>query len=190
MFCTFLIPTINRSTLKRSVDSVYAQTDQDWGIVVAWNGLVDVPQAFKTDDPRVKHVTSGGKFLGHDNVGAETRNLGLAVAEGEWIANLDDDDTVTPDYVACLKKEAEGFDLIHFRTLYPDPASDTRPSRGQYAFRADTVCNSHAFRLAFVREHNITYIDDKNEDWVTFKAMLDAGARAKMSDYATYKFRF
>lgn len=190
MFCTFIIPTIGRPALNRAIKSLFVQTDKHWTAIVVWDGAKKDAMPVLLHDYRITHLGTSGKKLGHGNVGALVRNVGLAIAQSEWIANLDDDDTVTPDYVERLKQESDGCDLIHFRTRYPDLQSDTRPGRSQTEFRADTVCNSFAFRLAFARAHNIQYIDDPSEDWATFKALLDAGATAKMSKHVTYNFGF
>lgn len=85
-----LIPTHNRKDLLRqAVASVLTQTGVDVEVVVIDNGSTDGTREMfaEVDDPRIVYL--------HDPnpIGpSAARNLGLEVATGDWIANLDDDD--------------------------------------------------------------------------------------------------
>jgi len=89
-----IIPTHNRAgMLGRAIQSVLAQTWQDFEIIVVSDGSKDnteeVVDSF--NDPRIrllKHKTVQGA--------AAARNTGLRVAGGNFIAFLDDDDEWTP----------------------------------------------------------------------------------------------
>ena len=131
--------------------------------------------------------------LGHDNVGAEVRNFGLYRIDRfenhpQWIASLDDDDTVTPDYVGRLKKESPGMDLIQFRALWEN-GIDIRPEIGEKRLLARTVCNAFAFRYEFAWLHELRFVDGTSEDWATISAFIAAGAETKISEYVTYQVR-
>lgn len=87
-----LIITYNRLTLlPKAVASVLAQSYQDWELVLVDNGSVDGTAAYgralAERDPRIRYFNNGV------NLGiAKSRNLGVALARGEYIAMLDSDD--------------------------------------------------------------------------------------------------
>ena len=95
---TVIIPTYNRAALlPRAVNSVLAQTCQDFELLIVDDGSADdtpaVIAAF--DDPRVRS-------LRHDvnRRLAAARNTGITHARGEYLAFLDDDDEFTADSIA------------------------------------------------------------------------------------------
>jgi glycosyltransferase involved in cell wall biosynthesis len=90
---TIVIPTRDRQTLlTRAVGSALAQSVPRIEVIVVDDGS---KQPIELDpDARLKivrHAESRGA--------SAARNSGLAAAEGEWIAFLDDDDELTRDFV-------------------------------------------------------------------------------------------
>ncbi|MFB6150293.1 MAG: glycosyltransferase family 2 protein [Haloarculaceae archaeon] len=92
---TVVIPTYNRAeVLPRAVDSVLAQSYEDFELLVVDDGSTDRTAAALAayDDPRLRVVTHG------DNRGANAaRNTGIAEASGEYVAFLDSDDSWAPE---------------------------------------------------------------------------------------------
>lgn len=89
-----VIPTYNRAELlSRAIDSVLAQTYDDFELLVVDDGSTDDTEAVVTayDDDRVR-------YLAHEtNRGANpARNTGIEAAEGEFVAFLDSDDEWRP----------------------------------------------------------------------------------------------
>lgn len=95
---TVFIPAFNREALiGESVASVLAQTWQDFELLVVDDGSTDrtceIVSSF--GDPRVRLVSNG------ENLGIpRTRNRGLELARGEYIAILDSDDRMRPERLA------------------------------------------------------------------------------------------
>jgi glycosyltransferase involved in cell wall biosynthesis len=90
-----IIPTHNRSGfLRRTLASVLRQKDVDLQIIVVDDGSTDdTPEMLAAiDDPRVTVLRNDTP----QKVSA-ARNRGIAVADGEWVAFLDDDDLWAPD---------------------------------------------------------------------------------------------
>jgi glycosyltransferase involved in cell wall biosynthesis len=95
-----IIPTHNRfELLKRAVQSVLAQTFQDFEIIIVNDGSTD-----QTRDYLTLLVNENSKIQAIHNTqslgGSRSRNAGIALAKGNWIAFLDDDDTWMADKLA------------------------------------------------------------------------------------------
>lgn len=84
-----IVPTIGRDTLKATIDSI----PTDWHPLV----IADGDEAFSTAcvmlaDTRARVVATPRS----DDVGHTQRNVGMKIAESEWLAFMDDDDTYAP----------------------------------------------------------------------------------------------
>jgi glycosyltransferase involved in cell wall biosynthesis len=98
MFCSTIIPSIGRATLRRTVESVLAQefdAGQHEVIVVNDSGQPLPPLGFE-HDPRVQIVTTGRRER------SVARNTGAAIARGAYLHFLDDDDWLVPGAMAAL----------------------------------------------------------------------------------------
>ena len=93
-----IIPVFNRAhLLGRTLDSVVAQSFEDFEVLVVDDGSDDDPAAVveSYQDPRLHYKRQP------ENKGvAAARNRGLREAKGEFIAFLDDDDEWFPDKLA------------------------------------------------------------------------------------------
>jgi len=85
-----IIPTHNRpELLKRAINSVLAQTYQDFEIIVVDDGDISAEDIVKSfSDSRIRFIRHETPHRG----GSATRNTGIKNATGEFIAFLDDDD--------------------------------------------------------------------------------------------------
>ena len=102
MLISVVIPSRNRADLlKRAVASALAQTFKDLEVIV----VIDGPDAQTVEalsliqDPRLRWTE-----LPESKGGNNARNVGSSMAEGAWIAFLDDDDEWFPDK---LERQAE-----------------------------------------------------------------------------------
>ncbi len=104
-----VIPTYNASDrLKRTIESVLAQTAPPLEIIVVDDGSTDATGAVCAafgDAIRYFAVTNGGQ--------QRARNIGAERASGTWVAFLDHDDLWHPEYTAELNEFAasHAFDL-------------------------------------------------------------------------------
>ena len=96
-----IIPVYNRiNTLRRCVESLLNQTYKDIEIILVDDESTDSTDVLcdelSKEDSRVKSMHVEG-----DGV-ADTRNRGIAVAQGEYLTFVDSDDYVAPDYIEKL----------------------------------------------------------------------------------------
>ena len=99
---TIIIPTHDRPLLlRRTLESLIAQTCQDFKVVVVSDtaGYLPPYQELSQLDQRFDFVLRCSGTPGP----AASRNVGLAIADSEYILFLDDDDTYRPDHLARLK---------------------------------------------------------------------------------------
>lgn len=94
---TVIIPTKNRlPLLKRAIESVKKQTCTNIEIIIideaSTDGTKEYLAALQQTDPFVK-VVFNSKSLG----AAQSRNLGIELAKGEFVAFIDDDDEWMPE---------------------------------------------------------------------------------------------
>jgi glycosyltransferase involved in cell wall biosynthesis len=182
-FATFIIPTIGRDSLRRSLASLYAQSDPDWAALVIGDGVNPAYDLDLHDLDRVAFFCPQEIF---DSAGL-TRNWGLSLFEsygpdvipnhlGEWIAFLDDDDHLKPEYVEHLRQHAEDYpwaEVIVFRMLHPTlgvlPASDGRLAWGSvgisYAAKRDVIKDRRFCKERAAEGHH--------EDWNLLKELMD-----------------
>lgn len=91
---SIIIPTHNRSELlKKAISSVLDQTFKDWEAIIVDDHSTDntreVVDGF--GEEKIKYIKNMGK-----NGPSVARNKGIAVASGEYVAFLDDDDEWLP----------------------------------------------------------------------------------------------
>ncbi len=103
-----VIPLYNKKeTIERAVNSVLAQTVQDFELIVVNNGSTDgsgdIVRNFS--DPRIRLVEQ-------ENQGVSmARNRGVSESTADWIAFLDADDEWRPDFLETV---------LALREKYPD----------------------------------------------------------------------
>lgn len=88
-----IIPTYNRSDLlKQAIDSVLAQTFSDYEVIVVDDGSTDDTGLMMKDySALVRYVK-----IAHTGLPAVARNVGLHMAQGDYISFLDSDDLWVP----------------------------------------------------------------------------------------------
>ena len=98
---TFIIPSIGRESLKFSIESLLNQTNSNWKAIIIFDGVKN-----NLNINHEKIITYEIEKKGSSiNQASEVRNYGISKANSEWIAFLDDDDTISNDYVEIFYNE-------------------------------------------------------------------------------------
>ncbi len=99
-----VVPSFNAGPwIAASLDSILGQTLPPGEVVVVDDGSTDdTPRILAAYGDRIRMVRAAHGGL------AAARNLGLAVATGDWIAFQDADDVARPDRLALLQEYLDG----------------------------------------------------------------------------------
>lgn len=106
-----VIPTYNQAHfLKEALVSVQNQTNNNWEVIVINNYSDDNTEEIVENfcDSRIRLVN-----FKNNGVIAASRNLGIKLARGEFVAFLDSDDSWDPEKLErCIEKLLSGYDLV------------------------------------------------------------------------------
>jgi glycosyltransferase involved in cell wall biosynthesis len=129
---TVVIPTYNRALeLARALDSLVAQTDADFDVIVCDDGSTE-------DIAAVTRAYLGLLRLqllqiGNSGGPARPRNLAVTAARTRWVSFLDSDDWWTPQRMVRVRASlVNGVDIVYHRlTVHrADASSGEKPSHG------------------------------------------------------------
>jgi glycosyltransferase involved in cell wall biosynthesis len=179
MFFSIIMPTYNSEKfIKTAIDSVVCQTCSDWELIIADNHSSDntVLLAQKYSDSRIKVVD-----ICNDGVVAASRNKGISVANGDWLAFLDSDDAWMPEklevflnYIAnnssveilasdTLTVAYDGDNRFLTRRLGDAPLIDTFFKTGNIVPMCSSVVRKNSvdkFGIQFSEESSLAGVED------------------------------
>ena len=96
--------------ISKIIEDILNQTYQDYEVLLVDDGSTDcsvnVCQEYEKKDSRIQVILNE-----HQGVSA-TRNTGISMAKGEYIAFIDADDRIEVDYLEQLYKNVKEYDLI------------------------------------------------------------------------------
>lgn len=103
-----IIPAYNAAgTIRRCIQSVLEQTYTEWEMIIVDDGSKDdtlgICQSYDDSRIRVLHKENGGV--------SSARNMGLNLAQGDYIAFIDSDDFIETDYLQHLS-HGLGYDIV------------------------------------------------------------------------------
>lgn len=179
-----IMPAYNAERwIAEALDSVLAQTWTNWELLILDDGSTDGTAALARDyaarDGRIRYCRNP------ENLGvAGTRNRGLSMARGAWVALLDSDDSWRPEKLARQLSlgQQEQADIVYCSySLLGDSCADfIVPARTTYAsmlrssvFSCSTVLLSQ--RVARSCRFPTQYY---HEDYALWLALLRSGFRA------------
>ncbi|HEY0395682.1 MAG TPA: glycosyltransferase family 2 protein [Candidatus Elarobacter sp.] len=122
---TVIVPTYDHAdTLWFSLGSVFAQTVQDFEIVVVGDGAPErtgeIVRAFAERDPRIRYeLTPKG-----ERHGEAARHRAVESANGTYVAYLSDDDLWFPDHLETLAGMLRDCDVAHTMQIDVTPEGE------------------------------------------------------------------
>ena len=189
---TFIIPTIGRSTLINSINSLKNQTIKDWHAIIIFDGIYcNIDIDVYGNDNRIKVLECEKKGLSINSAG-EVRNYGMSFIETKWIAFLDDDDIIETDYIETFYNEINlcndlqlDLDLIIFRMNDNDRII---PKLNTDNFYLCDVGISFIFKKE-IYDEGCKFTPDGAEDFLYLDKIRTSGKRMMISPYVKYYVR-
>jgi glycosyltransferase involved in cell wall biosynthesis len=188
---TFVVPSIGRQTLKRSLESLINQKNKNWKCIVGFDGISEelVNKDLLLDDPRINYLYFNekiGQSAEHGN-GGMVRNRIMNHIDTEWIGFLDDDDCLYENYIDELHLcNPNDLDCIVFRMRYENNQSLILPPPGMDIIAQNLVGISFAVRNDFIKNRGIEFINSNSEDFNFLSSIISNDARLKISESVTY----
>lgn len=194
---TVIIPVYNcEDWLQRSIDSVYAQTFQDFEIIAINDGSTDgSTEILRTNAAQKRNFT----LIEQENRGQGiARNRAIGLARGEFIQFLDSDDFLDPSAleVTIGRADRDNSDLVHFdwktTSLIPErPATFNYFNNEPYWHKGvleNRECShlvrmgsyftvNNLYRREFLNKWNIRYDEDHIYEDIPF--MIQVASRAE-----------
>jgi len=191
---TFIIPSIGRESLFYSAESLINQTITEWKAIIVLDGITinmlnnNILNLLEDERFEVHEIEKVGLNI---NQAAKVRNYGMSVVDEncEWIAFLDDDDTIARDYIETFKNELFIYpecDVYIYRMINNDHR--VIPKLNSMNFQ---VCD---VGISFIIKRNI-YISglefepDGTEDYIYLNKIRKNGYKIIISPYVKYYVR-
>jgi glycosyltransferase involved in cell wall biosynthesis len=182
---TFIIPTIGRSTLSKTLDCLINQTNPNWKAIVIFDGISPTIQ---NTDPRICIIESPKLGQGINSAGL-VRNYGITFADTEWVAFVDDDDNLSRRYVDIFIEESSEYtlaDIIIFRMRVLD--GNIFPKLSTESFYQNQVGISFAVKKKIFDDEHI-FIPSTAEDFIYLDGARNKKYNIMISPYVTYFVR-
>lgn len=182
---TFIIPTIGRSTLSNTLDSLIKQTNPNWKAIVIFDGISSTIQ---NTDPRI-HIIESPKLGEGTNSAGLVRNYGITFADTEWVVFVDDDDSICERYVEIIIAESSSYtlaDIIIFRMK--TPCHCILPNLSTDTFYSCQVGISFAVKKKVFDEGHV-FIPHPGEDFNYLNEAINKKYNIMISPFVTYFVR-
>jgi glycosyltransferase involved in cell wall biosynthesis len=191
-----IVPCYNLGEyLAEAVDSVLAQTCQDFEIVVVDDGSTDGPtneilSTFSRPKTRVLHAPHAGL--------AAARNLGIASTSGEYVCALDADDRLASTYLEKTAALLDGDSSLAFASAwlrtFGEESWEWKPERCDLPtlLWEDTVLTAALVRRAAVEAvggYDTAMPEQGDEDWDLWLTLVERGYRGVILPEILFEYR-
>ena len=188
---TFVIPSKGRLTLRRTLESIYNQSDDGWRVIIVCDGLqvVVCPDIQESENTSVIFTE---KNLGVDrNSAGAVRNVGLSYVTTPWAGFVDDDDTVSFDYVRHLRNDSRRHPQVKtiiFRMMFENRRILPPPEAKWFV--KNRVGISFAVNMQMMWSNNMQFIPSRIEDFDLLHRILQIpNLEMLMSSHVAYYVR-
>jgi hypothetical protein len=189
-YITFIIPTIGRKTLLNTLNSLLNLKDSDWKAIILFDGITN-EYGDLINDKRfyvIEIKEKKGSFDINGKAGF-VRNIGIEyVSHTRWIGFVDDDDTLSPNYIDNLRLEDKvnnNLNVCVFRMI--DSNNNITPPKNEFGIHKGSIGISFAIKNNIFR--NITFKNDNYEDYYFLKECEFKNYAILISNYITYFVR-
>jgi hypothetical protein len=192
-FITFIVPTVNRATLFRTLASIRQQTSQRWKVIVIFDGCAPTDESILAllKDSRFLYVSikkHGVLSSNQHGQAGQIRNIGMSMVTTPWIGFVDDDDVILPNYIEKLMEESDNLsvaDLISFRMIDTDQLVPPPFCQG---ILPNQIGISFAIKTSLFKE-GFLFTQSEREDYHFVKDVHRARKIIILSSHITYLTR-
>jgi len=192
-FITFIIPTINRVTLFRTLTSIRQQTNQRWKAIVLFDDCAPTDESLLSllQDTRFLYISikkHGVLSSNQHGKAGQIRNIGMSMVTTPWIGFVDDDDVILPKYIEHLMEESSSLsnaDLISFRMIDVDHLV---PPPLCQSILPNQIGISFAIKTSLLKE-GFLFSQSEMEDYHFVKEVHRAKKMIILSSHITYLTR-
>ena len=176
---TFIIPSIGRPTLNKTIDSLLAQNKSNWKAIIVFDGVDPI----NVNDPRIQCYQISK--TGIANHAGRVRNFAIDKVDTEWMAFVDDDDTLSANYLNYFEEEISSdkdADCVIFRMLdkgFVFPEDKTKKF----------VINHVGISFAVRKNLNIKFEPSCTEDFYYLNTIREMKKKIILSSHLTYFVR-
>ncbi|NFP91586.1 glycosyltransferase family 2 protein [Clostridium sporogenes] len=185
---SIIMPVYNcQKYIEKAINSVITQTYKSWELIViddeSKDNTIKIIEKLSNKDQRIRF------YKNEKNLGvSETRNKGISLANGEWIAFLDSDDMWKPSklekqIIISNTVEAEfiftGSSFINENGIYYEGILEVPEKVNYKKLRNHNVisCSSVLIKKKFFKDIRMEK-DDMHEDYAVWLRVLNTGVCA------------
>lgn len=177
---TFIVPTVGRDTLHRAITSIKEQTNPNWRAIICFDRVK--PFIEQTDKISVLQFTQSI----HSWRAGAVRNFAIASATTPYIGFLDDDDSITPDYLDRLVEVKDEADIVIMQMQFQSKEK-VLPRAANEIFTMNRVGISFAVRTDVFK--TIRFRHQKCEDVFFLREAKTKKMRIKFHPHIVYRVR-
>lgn len=191
---TVFVPAYNvEHFIERCLDSIVAQTYQNFEIVVVNDGSPDnsetVIKTYQKKEPRLRYFYQENQGLG------EARNHGIREAKGKFICFIDSDDFIEPTYLeelyGAIKREKADIAYCGMQRVTKDHKvveSIYQTEEELWSFEQPSACNK-LYRTELFRKFDIRFpIRTLYEDLATIPKLLMVSSKNVRVESCLYNY--
>lgn len=182
---TFIVPSIGRPTLAETVQSINTQTNPQWKAIIVFDGVKPTTDIIPSS-PKIQILEIEKQGQGKNSAG-NVRNEGMRNVNTDWIAFVDDDDVISPDFVDTFQREIIDHpyvDVLIFR-MYQHKQRIILPKLNTHKLIRDQVGISFVIRTNIFKS-GFKFIPSSREDFNYLDTLRNNGFKLMISPYVRY----
>lgn len=179
---TFIIPSINRPSLPRTINSLIQQKNPNWKAIIIFDG---VKSNINIADNRFSIINIDK--IGKRNNAGEVRNIAIKEVETEWCGFVDDDDILLDNYVELFYEYITNesyLDVILFRMKI---FNNIVPKNNKNNLIVNNVGISFCTKTDILKEYK--FIPGDTEDFNLIDRLNKNKKKIMITDKITYLVR-